>query len=90
MHTCSSETPIGWKSGKTSFVPYGTELRECGYDYVWTLWKGVEEGGVTPPPLSPPYLPGDLRINSFKDDVTVFLLLGVFFMLEPQETNVPL
>jgi hypothetical protein len=35
MQTGSSETFIGWKSGKTTYVPHGTEWRERGYG----LWQ---------------------------------------------------
>jgi hypothetical protein len=32
MQTGSSKTLIGWKSGKTTYVPNGTEWRERGYE----------------------------------------------------------
>jgi hypothetical protein len=52
--------------------------------------KGRGRAEYNAPFSSLPYFPTDLRINSFKDDVTIFRLLGVFFLLEPQEKEVPL
>ncbi len=36
MQTGSSETPIGWKSGKTTCVPLWDGVEERGY----RLWNG--------------------------------------------------
>ncbi len=47
--------------------------------------KGWGAGEVTPPPSPRPYFPADIWTDiSYKDDITVILLLGVSFMILSQ------
>jgi hypothetical protein len=52
--------------------------------------RALEGGGLSipPSPSPPPYFPAYPLDISFKDDVTVILLLGVFFMKTQVFVNV--
>ncbi len=57
--------------------PFTLSFNICPYDE--SDWGGRSDG--SPHISPPPYFPTDLWIFSLKDDVTVFLLLGVSFMV---------